>query len=201
MGRKWDNHGHATGGVISPTYHSWAGMVARCTNEKHRSYADYGGAGITVCERWLVFANFLADMGEKTAGMSIERRDGTKGYEPGNCCWATPKRQGRNKRNNRLMTLNGVTRTMAEWCETLGVKQSSLSHRVQAGWSDEDALTKPFGASDWHPNSRMLTIGGETLPVCQWSKRTGVPVSTIFYRLGKGANAEQATSPGRFKSN
>ena len=78
-------------------------MIARCTSPTHPRYADWGGRGITVCERWLKFENFLADMGEKPArGMSLERLDNDKGYGPGNCEWVTPVIQGRNKRNTKL---------------------------------------------------------------------------------------------------
>lgn len=137
-------HGHATNG-ISPTYHSWAGMVARCTNPRHTAAAHYSRNGVRVCERWLTFSNFLTDMGEKPSGMSLDRFPDHKGnYEPGNCRWATPTEQSRNKANNRIMTLNGVSKTMAEWCDDLGMNRGTLSHRIhRAGWSDEKALTTP----------------------------------------------------------
>lgn len=136
-------HGHAHMGKISPTYQSWAGMLARCTDANHKNYAAYGGRGIKVCERWKSFKNFLADMGEKPAGTSLDRKDVNKGYTKANCRWATPIEQGRNKRSNRLMTLNGVTKTMQEWCELLDIKPATLSYRVCRGWSDVEALTTP----------------------------------------------------------
>lgn len=72
--RRSTKHGHATGGVITPTYHSWAGMIARCTDPNHSDYRLYGGRGVTVSERWLDFSNFLADMGEKPPQSSLDRR-------------------------------------------------------------------------------------------------------------------------------
>lgn len=95
-------HGHARKRKKSPTYHSWASMVKRCTNPNATRWGHYGGRGITVCARWRTFANFLVDMGEKPPGLSIDRIDNGRGYEPGNCRWATHREQCRNKRNSKL---------------------------------------------------------------------------------------------------
>lgn len=76
-------------------------MLQRCRNPRNRRFKDYGGRGITVCERWLSFDNFLADMGEPPLGLTIERRDNDKGYEPGNCYWATYKVQANNQRRSK----------------------------------------------------------------------------------------------------
>lgn len=83
-------------------YNIWADMVGRCTRPTHMRYADYGGRGITVCERWLDFANFYADMGDRPPGRSLDRRDNDQGYSPENCRWATLSDQARNKRGYGL---------------------------------------------------------------------------------------------------
>lgn len=83
------------------TYVTWAHVIQRCTNSNHKQYADYGGRGIAVCERWTSFANFYADMGERPPGKSIDRIDNDKGYSPGNCRWATAKEQQANRRKRK----------------------------------------------------------------------------------------------------
>ena len=93
------SHGHATGGVISPTYRCWVQMKQRCTNPKKPDYKYYGGRGIEVCMRWLKFENFLADMGERPEGLTLDRINNDGNYESGNCRWATRMEQMHNTRH------------------------------------------------------------------------------------------------------
>ena len=94
-------HGHNR--PPTPTYHSWANMLQRCRNPNTPTWKYYGGRGITVCERWLVFEHFLADMGERPAGTSIDRWPNNDGnYEPGNCRWATKQEQTNNRRKKEV---------------------------------------------------------------------------------------------------
>ncbi len=135
-------HSHCSNGS-SPTYVSWRLMWNRCKRRKNHNYYRYGGAGITVCDRWRSFESFLEDMGEKPEGCSIDRIDGTGNYTPENCRWATRKQQQRNRKNNRLITYNGQTLCLAEWNEKLKMGKDGLSTRLRLGWSVHRAITQP----------------------------------------------------------
>ena len=140
-------HGHCmkTTGVESSTYRSWRAAHGRCCNPNDKMFHRYGGRGITMCERWQDFANFLADMPEKPAGATIERIDSSKGYEPGNCRWATRKEQNRNKSNNRMLTIYGATKCLGEWVEIAGESYSKAKQRLKRGWTHKESV---FGRSD-----------------------------------------------------
>jgi hypothetical protein len=142
---KATKHGHAKVSAVSRTWNVWSGMKSRCRCKTHKQYEDYGGRGIKVCDRWDVFSNFLADMGKCPTGRSIDRIDNNGNYEPSNCRWATPKQQARNKRNNRLITCNGNTRTLSEWSEITGIKRENISMRIKKGWPVEKALSPMSG--------------------------------------------------------
>lgn len=129
----------------TPEHSVWSGMISRCTNEKATEYSNYGGRGISVCDRWLSYANFLEDMGRRPSQEhSIDRIDNEKGYSPGNCRWATRKEQCRNKRTNRLITARGETKTIAEWAEITGLRFGTISERLRHGWSEESAVLEPL---------------------------------------------------------
>lgn len=96
-------HGHAIGGKSTPEYISWKGMKQRCNYPGHKDWKNYGGRGITICERWSGpdgFVNFLADMGPRPSGMTIDRENVNGNYEPNNCKWATAIEQANNRTNS-----------------------------------------------------------------------------------------------------
>lgn len=139
-------HSHAAKGQRRRGYTCWVQMVSRCTDPKCEQYNQYGGKGITVCNRWLVFDNFIADMGPRpTLGHSIDRKDNKGNYEPSNCRWATRTEQNRNKNDNHRVEWRGETKCLAEWEEVTGISQRILWDRlVRYKWLVEDAMTKPI---------------------------------------------------------
>jgi hypothetical protein len=136
-------HGHARRNNTSRVYFIWCGMISRATNERYRDFKHYGGRGIKVCERWLKFENFLSDMGEAPAGLSIDRINNDGNYEPENCRWATRQTQNRNCRSNRVFTINGITGCVAALAEAFGIHHTVIRTRLVSGWSPEEAFLTP----------------------------------------------------------
>ena len=137
-------HKRTHGGTGTAEFRIWDSMRRRCGDPKHPSYADYGGRGIRVCERWQDFAAFRDDVGPRpTPEHQIERVDNDCGYEPENCVWATRVAQSNNRRSSRRLTMNGETLTMAQWERRQGLKAGAIFRRLQQGWSVEDAITRP----------------------------------------------------------
>jgi len=113
------------------TYDCWAAMKQRCVNPSSHAYRNYGGRGITVCERWMKFENFYVDMGECPIGLTLERKDNNSVYYHENCCWDTPKTQSRNKRSNRIIKYDGKSQCLAAWAEELGIERHTLWYRLE----------------------------------------------------------------------
>lgn len=117
-------------------------MHERCRNQNRADYKWYGGRGIKVCERWSTLANFVADMGDRPKGAQLDRIDNSKDYSPENCRWVSPAQNSNNRRTNRHITINGITKTLAEWIADSGVKPSTVHQRFYVyGWPIEKALT------------------------------------------------------------
>lgn len=140
-------HGMSISGDVSIEYVSWANMKQRCLNSKNTKWSDYGGRGIKVCERWLVFDNFLSDMGKCPTGMTLDRTDNSKGYSPDNCRWATIRTQSRNKRNNIILTFNNKSMTITDWAQEIGISVKTLMGRRKLGWSDDEIINVPINTN------------------------------------------------------
>ncbi len=128
-----------------PGYGSWRQMMARCGDPRSSSFADYGGRGIAVCDRWRdSFVAFIDDMGPPPSrDHSIDRIDNSKGYEPSNCRWATKAEQNRNTRRIRWLEHDGERLCVAEWARRTGMGWKTIERRLTSGWSVADALTRP----------------------------------------------------------
>lgn len=122
----------------TPEWKAWSSMRYRCRNPRCHAWEDYGGRGITVCQRWIdSFENFLADMGERPAGHSLDRIDSNGNYEPSNCRWATRIEQESNKRSNRILEWNDRSWTMSELAREFGMLPGTLCDHLKYGWSLE----------------------------------------------------------------
>lgn len=126
-------------------YAIWQQMMNRCYRPSVKGYRRYGGRGISVCDRWHTFTNFISDMGQRpSAKHSIDRIDGNGNYEPSNCRWATQKEQARNTSTNRIVTAFGQSKCIAEWAEEYGIGYATLRDRiVNRGMNAEIAMTTP----------------------------------------------------------
>ena len=151
-------HGHAARGATSRVYQSWGNAIARCENPRATGFGLYGGRGLRMCARWRgSFAAFAADMGPRPLGHQLDRTDNARGYEcgspdcpdcgplglPMNGRWVTPKAQARNRRDNRLVTLDGVVACVAAHAEARGVPPSTARHRLRRGLPVAEAFARP----------------------------------------------------------
>jgi len=127
-------------------------MKARCDVPNRPDYKWYGGRGITYCDRWSSFENWLADIPEQPKGTSFDRIDNEKNYEPGNVKWSTPKEQANNRRTNVFYEIDGISRTLAGWAEhyNLDLTGYKRAHeRIKNGWSPKKALETPPRKGKW----------------------------------------------------
>lgn len=135
-------HAKSKGTKKSREYRIWAGIITRCLNPRSSSFPNYGGRGISVCDRWRKFENFIADMGPCPAGFSVERKNNNLGYCPENCTWADMIAQCNNRRTNNIISFNGESLTLAQWSRKIGINSATLKNRLVI-WPVEKSLTEP----------------------------------------------------------
>jgi len=134
----------ANGLYHTAEHRAWSGLIQRCTNPKNPRFSEWGGRGISVCDRWRnSFLDFYEDMGPKPSPKhSIDRINNDGNYEPSNCRWATPRQQTLNSRHARYLTHNGETLCLADWARRTGIKRHTIAARLdKQGWSIAEALT------------------------------------------------------------
>ena len=133
----------------------WRSMHNRCYNKTQASFVNYGGRGIVVDAKWHGadgFRQFLSDMGPCPAGATLERKDNDGPYSAENCRWASRSEQAKNKRNNRHITANGKTQTLADWARELGCSPATILHRIKKGATETEAVTRPVSE---RPNAKL----------------------------------------------
>lgn len=131
QGEAVTTHGASRRGPVHAAYLSWQQAKNRCLNRRDKSWKEWGGRGITVCERWQGFENFLADMGTKPPGMSLERLDNNGPYSPENCIWADWTTQARNRRNTPFIMVCGERHALTTACERYGIDAGWVRARKQ----------------------------------------------------------------------
>lgn len=139
------------GASSNPLHKVWWHIIDRCENPRNRSFKDYGARGIRVAKRWKTgdahatgFECFLADMGPRQKGMTIERVQGDRDYEPGNCIWLPKGDQSKNRRGVRLVRIGDRVKTIPDWCLETGIDYWTAIRRVARGWPPDKAVTEPI---------------------------------------------------------
>lgn len=144
--------------VKTKEYSAWANMKTRCNNPNYYLFDRYGGRGVTYCDRWESFSEFLSDMGDAPSKYhSLDRIDNDGIYEPSNCRWATNITQGNNKSTNRIIEYDGRAMSLSDWCRELGTNYESTQMRLDRGMSIEKAFTLPAGFKRY----KYITPDGE----------------------------------------
>jgi hypothetical protein len=180
----------------SKEWNSWDHIKRRCYNENDAKYRDYGGRGITVCGRWLDkengFLNFFTDMGySPSKHHTIDRKDVNGNYHKGNCKWATPKQQSRNRRNTHLLEVNGVTKSVSEWAEKTQLSVNCIKYRITSGlWGAEAIQPLILKKVDVDIDSVMLRIrNGENAR--KIAKSLNVKYITLYMKIRKHNSVHQ----------
>lgn len=178
----------------------WQNLIRRCLDQTNEAWHNYGGRGITVCAEWErsfdVFREW-AIRNEWQPGLEIDRINVNGNYEPSNCRWVTDEEQNRNKRNNRLVTIDGREQCVAAWADEIGIPHSLVFSRLHRGWDPVEALTTPKKRPDQFTNARLLTIDGVTRSVADWARLVGISPHAIYGRLKLGYGDKEAVMKPR----
>lgn len=156
---------HCSGAFQSTTHQSWNNMKRRCSDPKNNRWKYYGERGITVCERWQTFANFLQDMGEKPEGLTLDRINNDGNYEPGNCQWSTTEQQSLNRSDNRRLLFCGFNLTFSQWETKLGINANTIRARLKRGFTVKQILYPFRYKAQW-----QMLAGWTVLPCYRASK-------------------------------
>ena len=172
-------HGDKRGKDRARLYVIWTDMLDRCRNPNSPAWRNYGGRGISVCDEWkadyAAFRSWALRSGYGD-GLSIDRIDNGKGYEPANCRWVPRSEQSRNRRTNILITIGGVTKLKTDWARGCGLADSGgIEQRLKRGWPLEKACTFPA-----KPRERSVAAGGESMSISGWARRFSFSVPGLY---------------------
>lgn len=185
--------------IRTKEYITWVNIKQRCFNKNSPDYKNYGSRGIFVCDRWLIFDNFLNDMGlAPSQKHTIERIDNNKGYEPENCTWATRETQSKNNRKNVYLTIKGETKWVGDWAKIFNTNSQEVLRRIKLGWPVLDALKTPIKKVR---KNLTVQIQGIRKPITFWCKKYKIKHSTVWTRVSRGQDFVSAiTTPLKRKN-
>jgi hypothetical protein len=183
-------HGHCINRVSTREYGIWLGMKDRCYNPKNIGFKNYGGRGITVCDRWLEsFENFFEDMGiNPSLNHSLDRINNNGNYEPENCRWATRLQQANNKRKpipKNYILYKNKKKTLICWCKELGINYQNAVYRIKSGWTIDEALSTQNRVYKKIHYRIKFKKGRVEMPLKYWAKKLNVKYGTLMVFLYK----------------
>lgn len=171
----------------------WHGIISRCEHSGVRNYARYGARGIKVCAEWRdydTFARWALSHGY-AEGLTIDRRDNSKGYSPDNCRWATPAEQANNRTTNRYITCDGVTMTHSQWARVIGVSPSAISAAIRRGIDPEEYIRRHIDEGHGRKvccsaGAATITVDGKTHSIRRWAEIIGVTPGIVYRTIRRG---------------
>ena len=187
----WRKHGKAE----SVEFATWLKIRNRCNNTRDISYKNYGGRGITVCERWEhSFENFYADMGDRQSNQySIDRIDNNGNYEPSNCKWATRSEQAKNRRQKHYEHA-GKKLTLLEWSAKTGIARGVMYSRIRLGWPIARVISEPTGTKSPQNTAKLYKYKWKQLTLLQWARLLSIPIGSLKSRIRAGWSITRALS-------
>ena len=180
-----------------PLYKTWQGMKNRCYNKNAKNYADHGGRGIKVCDRWLGdFWNFVSDVVQRPAGSSLARINEDQDYTPDNCKWLTSDEKSRNRKSARTYTYNRKTKCLADWAKSSGMKYSTLVQRMDTWGCIKKALETPIRRG---PAAERLEANGKYMTRNEWCAELDITRRTLERRFEAGKSTEEVFQPKQYE--
>lgn len=176
----------------TPEYRTWQHMIGRCHNPTDSDFKNYGSRGIKVCQEWrndfMVFFNYIGK--RPSLKHSVDRINNNGNYGPGNVRWASRKTQANNSRHNRLITIDGVTKNIAQWATFMGISRLTICNRLFNDWSPEKSVLHPIRPL----RTRTINVNNVIKTTEQWAKIMNIRPGLITQRLRRGWTPERAVT-------